>query len=215
MTYDPNAPYSQPGQPDPGQQPFPGVPFAAPTYPTGLPPSIVTATPARPSSRLAGGTIALILAGVVAAAGLGFAGGRVTAPAATTPTRNGFGNFANGGATASGVPGGFTGGGLGAGAGGVTVKGTVSSIGNGQLVLTTASGTNVTIELPSTVTYHAQAAATSADVTAGATVEVTVNGFRGFGRNGGGAEASGAPNPAPSGATTATITATDVTIVSK
>ncbi len=95
------------------------------------------------------------------------------------------------------------------------MKGTVSSIGNGQLVLTTATGTSVTIDLPSTVTYHAQSAASATDVTIGATVEVTVNGFRGFGRNGGAAEASGAPTAAPSGAPTATITATDVTIVSK
>lgn len=210
MTFDPSTPpSSQPPSPD-----VPSAPFPTPTFPSSV---AAAAVPARPSAKMAGGTIALILAGVVAAGGLGFAGGRVTAPTASPATgRTGFGGNFNGEfPNASGVPGGLGNGGLGAGlgGGGVTLSGTVSAIGNGQLTLTTATGTTVTVELPATVTYHSKTTATVADVTVGSAVQVTVNGFRG--NRGGGPAASGAPSAPPSDATGAAITAEDVTLTGK
>ena len=93
----------------------------------------------------------------------------------------------------------------------MTLTGTVKSADGSTLVITAADGTERTIDV-STSTYHAQAAATAADVTAGDTVSVSVNGFGGF-RPGAAPGSSAAP--AASGAPAAgngTITATDVTI---
>jgi hypothetical protein len=164
--------------------------------------------------------ILLAVAALVAVGGVTFAIGRVTAPAAAATTRGGFG------------AGGFTGGtgaaGAGAGAGrggfgGVLITGTVDSISGTTMTLKEANGTSVIVNLAGTTTYHAQAASTSAAVTAGKQVQVQVQVAGGFG-GGTGAEAPGAspavggaasasPAAGGTGTTTRTVTATDVTLV--
>lgn len=160
--------------------------------------------------------ILLAVAALVAVGGVTFAIGRVTAPAAAATTRGGFGNGAFAGGT--GAAGGGTGGGRG-GFGGVLLTGTVDSVSGTTMTLKEANGTIVNVNLAGTTTYHAQAAATAADVTTGKQVQVQVQLTGGFGGGaGGGAEAPGA-SPAAGGAaggtgtTTRTVTATDVTLV--
>ncbi len=74
-------------------------------------------------------------------------------------------------------------------------------------MITTATGTDVSIDVSGS-TYHAQAAASASDVTAGTHVSVSVNGFGGFR----GPDASADPNAA---GRPGSIAATDVTIVSR
>ncbi len=90
----------------------------------------------------------------------------------------------------------------------MTITGTVKSLDGSTLVLTTADGTETTIDVSGS-TYHAQSPATAADVTAGTDVSVSVTGFGGMRRPGASAapDASAAPGAG-------TITATDVTITS-
>jgi hypothetical protein len=130
-------------------------------------------------------TIVLVVAAFVAVGGVGFAAGRVTAPAEAVATR-GFGaNGANGfqfpgnGGTGNGGTGGAAlgngaAGGVGRFGGGLSVRGTVSSITSSELTLTLTTGGTVTIPIDSSTTYHAQAPATVAEVTAGTTVQVQV-----------------------------------------
>ena len=59
----------------------------------------------------------------------------------------------------------------------MTITGTVKSLDGSTLVLTTADGTETTIDVSGS-TYHAQPPATSADVTAGTSVSVSVDGVR-------------------------------------
>lgn len=205
MTFDPNQqPASRP--PEDG-----GGPARRPMVPSFIPPSVVAAvaTP-KPKSRVPAGTVAFVAALLVASAGLGFAGGRVTAPTAAART---FGN-GNGFPTASGGAGGVgRNGGLGGFATGATsVTGQVTAIANGSITIQTSAGQSVTVEVPSTVTYHAQAAATSTDVGVGAQVQLTVNrptGFRG-------PDASGAPAAStPTGNGGFNLTATDILVLGK
>ena len=94
----------------------------------------------------------------------------------------------------------------------MTISGTVKSVDGTTMTITTANGTDTVIDT-SASTFHAQTAATAADVTVGSTVSASVSGlgFRPGGTGGGGAGASGAP-PVSGGADTNAIPATDVTI---
>jgi hypothetical protein len=176
---------------------------------------------------------------LIAVGGISFAVGRGTAPAPAAVTDRG--NFAG--------PGGFPGAGTnvtgGAGAafasGGILLRGTIETASPTSLTLKEANGTSLTINLSGTTTYHAQAAASAADLTVGATVQVQVSGDLGGARAGlpGGSLpgaspglgalpsplASGAPGaggaPLASGApltggtpVTRVLSASDVTIVS-
>jgi hypothetical protein len=151
----------------------------------------------------------LVGAALVAIGGIGFAGGRATAPAAAAVT--GFPGPGQGGPGGSFNPGGASGvgGAFGGGDASVTISGTVKSVDGTTLTITTANGTDTAIDT-SASTFHAQSAATAADVTIGSTVSVSVSGL-GFRPGGGGAGASGAP-PVSGGADSNAISATDVTI---
>jgi len=99
------------------------------------------------------------------------------------------------------------------GRGGLT--GTVSSVGDGTITITTASGPTLDVATTDTTTYHQQAAATAADVTVGSSIRITAAG--GFGGGfGGGQPGQGAPaaSAAPGGAApAAAITASDVEVL--
>lgn len=180
--------------------------------PEGDAPPATPVTPVvKPKSRGGGLTNMLfVVAGLVAIGGLAFAVGRATAPASAATGFPGANGFPAGGPTGSFDPaarGGFGGDRT------VTLTGTVKSLDGSTLVITAADGTETTIDVSGT-TYHAQAAASAADVTAGDTVQVAVSGLGGF-RPGAAPDASAAPVasavPAAGGGT---ITATDVTITS-
>lgn len=197
----------RPTDPTPPPVPTWQPPAPAPT-PTAAPLILPTVKPKAASSRL--GTYLLGLAVLVAAAGVAFAAGRVTAPAAATGPNGNFprGSFGAGfGAGASFAPGGLGGGAvLGANGGGVSLSGTVTAIDGSTLTLKLASGQTITIDLPSTTTYHTATTASNGAVTTGSSVVVEVTGFGG--RGFGGTRASAAPGA--SGA--ASITASDVTV---
>jgi len=174
----------------------------APTAPQPSPGPLVA-----PRRRSPGGNLALVLALAVATGGVGYAIGRVMAPAtsggqaglAGQPGQAPGGSFAP---TASGAPGAIPGGGS------MSLDGTVSAIAGTTLTLTTSAGRTITVDV-SGATFHAQAAATAADVVTGATVRLDVTGVGGPGGPGG---AAGSPS---AGAATSTISATDVTIVTR
>lgn len=206
MTFDPN---QQPASRPPEQG---GGPAQRPMVPSFIPPSVVAAvaTP-KPGNRVPAGTVSFVAAIVVAAVGLGFMGGRMTAPVAAART---FGN-GNGFPTASGGTGAGRNGGFGGfAAGAVAVTGQVTAIAKGSITIQTAAGQSVTVEVPSTATYHAQAAAASTDVGVGTQVQLTVNRPNGFR---GGADASGAPSAssAPAGNGGLSLTATDILVLGK
>ena len=143
------------------------------------------------------------LAVLVFVGGITFAIGRGTAPAqAAGPLA---GQFPSGSFNPGGLPGGLFG-----GQGSRLITGKVASTNGSTMTLTTADGQTVTVVLSGT-TYHSQSTATASDVTQGATVQVTAQGLGGpGGANGGNPQAS--PG---TGTTGQTVTATDVTIVSK
>lgn len=191
----------------------------APPEPGPVPPAIpapVNARPVRPGS--AGGSrilnLALGAALLIVAAGVSFAAGRATAPAAATTGAQGGnslpgdlrgnGGFGNGFPGANGYfPGGFPGddGGFRDGFrganGGLTIQGTVTAVSGSSVTVKLASGATVTIGLDSNTAYHQQTSATAADVQAGKSVILRLaNGFR------------------PDGGTSGTVgTASDVTVV--
>ena len=212
---------------DPHQSPFaapepgpaagqPAPQPAQPVIPSFIPPTVAAAV-ARPKARsgASAGTMAFVAAIVVAGAGLGFAGGRLTAPAATPTRGNGqfAGNFPGGSfnPTASGAA---NRGGFGVGGGDSPITGQVTAIANGSITIQTANGQPITLTVPSTVTYHAQASAAPSDVAVGTNVEVRVS--RGAGRPdaSGQPAASGAPGGA-GGFGGFNMTVTDITVVSK
>jgi hypothetical protein len=135
--------------------------------------------------------VALAVALAVAIGGIGFAAGRLTAPANAAGTgANGF-RFGNGNGPVSGYfPGAGNGGngGVGrggfAGGGGGSVQGTVESVSGDTLTLKLASGQTIQISLSGTTTYHSQAAASAADIKTGGTVIVQVEINRGQGTGG-------------------------------
>lgn len=218
MTFDPTQPPTYEPRPEPGN-PAPAPAPQRPMAPSFIPPSVAAAALApTPRSRVSAGTIGFVLAVVVAAAGLGFAGGRLTAPAAATNPRGNFGNFganpgngANGPAASGAV--GRNGGFGGFGAGDVSLTGQVTAIADGSITVQTTGGQNVTVEVPSTVTYHAQAGATATDVKVGSSVELTVSRPSFRGPDGSGAPA--ASQPTTGGAGGFGLSATDILVLSK
>jgi len=203
---------------EPGPQAGSQVPSAAPSVPfshtVSTPPPPVIA-PAKKADRTF--TILLAVGLLIAVGGVTFAVGRITAPAAAATTRGtggfGTGGFGAGGTGAAGA--GAAGLGRGGFGGGVLVTGTVDSISGTTMTLKETNGSTVTVNLAGTTTYHAQAAATSADVTTGKQVQVEVqiaDGFGGQGVPGASPGADASPVPGAS-APTRTITARDVTLV--
>jgi hypothetical protein len=205
---DPFAPV-EPGPQAGSQVPSPAssVPFSH-TVSTPPPPVIA---PVKKGDRTF--TILLAVGLLIAVGGVTFAVGRMTAPAAAATTR-GNGGFGNGGVGGTGATGAAA---LGRGGfgGGVLVTGTVDSISGTTMTLKEANGSTVTVNLAGTTTYHAQAAATSADVTTGKQVQVEAQiagSFGGQGVPGASPGADASPVPGAS-APTRTITARDVTLV--
>jgi len=152
-----------------------------PATATNGPLADVIAKPKPSSSR--GTSLLLVLAAAIAVGGIAFAAGRLTAPAATaTAGRQGFGQFP----VASGDPGngqGFPGNGQlpgngqgfpgRDGLGGISVKGTVSAVSADSLTIKLASGSEVTVPLSSSTTYHSATTSSAAAVTVGSQVSVT------------------------------------------
>lgn len=171
--------------------------------PAPLPPlSQVISRPQRSSGR--GTTILFAVAAAIAIAGVAFAGGRLTAPAAAATTGRQFGNgqFQGGNGAFPGNGGAFRG-----GVGGFGITGRVEAMGSDGVTLKLVSGQTVTIPIDTKTTYHATVGAAASDVTVGSTVRVTAEraGFPG---------ASGAPTA--SGAPGITFgTATDITVTGK
>ena len=198
----------EPGQPAESQGP--AAPATAPLAHTVSTPPPPVIAPARKGDRTFRVLLAVGL--LVAVGGVTFAVGRVTAPAAAASTRGGFGNggFTNGGTGNGGA--GAAGLGRGGFGGGVLVTGTVDSMSGTTMTLKEANGSTVTVNLASTTTYHAQAAAIAADVTTGKKVQVQVAIAGAFGAPGASPEAGASP-AAGGGTTTRTVTATDVMLV--
>ncbi len=200
---------------EPGPQAGSQVPSAALSAPfshtvSSPPPPVIA--PVKKADRTF--TILLAVGLLIAVGGVTFAVGRMTAPAAAATTRGGFANGGVGGtgAAGAGAPG-FGRGGFG---GGVLVTGTVDSVSGTTMTLKEANGSTVTVNLAGTTTYHAQAAATAADVTTGKQVQVEVQIAGGFGGQdvpGASPGTAASPVPGASGAPTRTITARDVTLV--
>jgi hypothetical protein len=189
--------------------------------PNNAPQQPVMPGPVTPANKSSGGGMLMAAAAIVAVGGIAFAGGRLTAPAASAasngtntglPGANGYGfpgrdgSFAPNGSFAPGA------GGLGTSTES-SITGTVESIDGDKITLKTASGTTLTITTSSTTTYHGQTSATSSDVTVGSSVIVSATGF-GFRGGQPGAQASAGASPAAS-ATTQSITAKDITLQAK
>jgi hypothetical protein len=145
------------------------------------------------------GTILLAAAGLVAVAGIAFAAGRLTAPPAAAAGNGGTGGGRFGGFPgASFAPGQFRnggpngGGGFGGLTGGVELRGEVTSISSTAITVKLDNGTDVTVPLDKSTTYHQATSTSSSAVTVGSTVTVqpgTANFTPGA-----------SPNPAASGA---------------
>ncbi len=166
----------------------------------------MTAQPAVPVRRDRGTQLLLLVAALVAVAGLAFAGGRLTAPAPASAANRTFGNGAFGGfGGAGGTGAGGTGaGGTGAGAGigrgfAAGIQGTVVSVNGSTMDVKLTSGTTVTVNLDPSTTYHTQVAADAGAVKTGGQVIVQI-------------QRTAGATPAPSGAPR-TLTATSVTVV--
>ena len=187
--------------------------WSMPPSPITMPPVVAATPPPPPRRRRDPLTILMVVAAFVALGGVGFAVGRVSAPAAAaTAGRGGLGNGTfnnpNGG---SFTPGGNGFAGLGRGGlGGVSLTGTITEVTADHIVLKLANGSTLTIPVNSSTAYHRQASATSGDVTTGATVQVQLNVG---GTNGVGTGQQPAASGAPSDATRVLGPASDVTIV--
>jgi hypothetical protein len=190
VTFDPNS-QASPVNPDAptgpaGPEPFdPPQPAAFPMQPV-VP--VASAPLVKPKSTSRVLNVVLILAAAVALGGVAFAVGRSSAPVTSASARGNFpgGNFqgppgASFAPGASGAPGGF-GGGLGGVGGGLTLSGTVQSITNDTLTLTTESGQTVELSLDADTSYSRKSDAAASDVTTGSTVEVRLDFGAGVGR---------------------------------
>lgn len=141
---------------------------------------VATNTPAATRKTSSGRALDLLLgiALAVAIGGVAFAVGRGTAPAATTLGRGDLGpgvgvpgaSFVPGasGVPGQGRPGGFI------GRGGLAISGTVVSVDGDTRTIETDDGA-IDVSIGSDTEYHTQAAATAADVIAGATVSVSLD----------------------------------------
>jgi len=153
---------------------------AVPTAPVAPAPVTVAAVPGPARKSSSSGRLlnfVLVIAAAVAIGGVAFAIGRGTA-AASGPTGNGrvFGGAFPGGSFvpgASGAPRFGRGGGFG---GGLTVQGTVESVDGDTLTIKTANGDTIKVTTGAATTYHTQTDATAADVQAGKTVQVQIDG---------------------------------------
>jgi hypothetical protein len=153
---------------EPPPAPGPGM------APPAIEPVVAQQPPSAPRGR-GGRLVNVALAGalVLAIAGVAFAAGRFTAPAAVTagnfPGRGGQGFTGNGGkgGAQNGQAGGIFG-------GGPTIEGTVESVTDSTLTIKTASGQTIQVALDGT-TYHAQTDASASDVTAGGKVLVRLD----------------------------------------
>ena len=191
----------------PAAQPVPTAEPGAPTWfgTTTPPPPVAHEVPVAPvaavrsPSRKRGVVdVVLVVALIFAVGGVGFAAGRITAPATATVAgagRTGNGNFPGGGqfpgAGEFGNGGGNRGNGFGfgGGAGGINITGTVTEITADHLTLKLASGQSIQIALNGSTAYHSQTTATATDVRAGSTVQVQLT--RGAGATGGGTGGTG------------------------
>jgi len=137
-----------------------------------LPPMPVPAT--KKSSR--GGTIALLLAGFIAAAGLAFAAGRLTAPAVAASSSDPTGGFRFGPGRSLAPGQTFpTGGQFGGGrvfGGGLTVRGEVTAIASDSITVKMDDGTTLRIPLNSSTTYHEATSSSSSAIAVGDKVAV-------------------------------------------
>lgn len=201
---------SDPAAPTP--PPYPTTPAPVPT--TAIPPAPAV-RPVKKSNR--GSSLLLGLAGIIAVAGIAFAAGRLTAPAAAAAGGNDgngggrFGGFPNG----SFPPGGFRGGQggpgafIGGGVGSIDLRGQVTAVSTTSITIKLGNGTEVTVPLDSQTTYHQATSATASNVSVGSTVDVQP-GQTGF-------TPGASPNPAASGAPgfggVSFGPATDVTVV--
>ncbi|HEY2915661.1 MAG TPA: hypothetical protein VGI98_00455 [Candidatus Limnocylindrales bacterium] len=161
-------------------------------------PEPVVATGVKPGSSRPRGSmwvnVALGVALLIAIGGVGFAAGRMTAPA--TAAAGGNGRFGGGQFPGGQFPGGgyfFQGGGNGGtgagngglrgvfGNGGASVQGTVESVSGDTLTLKLAGGQTIQVSLSGTTTYHAETSASAGDVQTGGTVIVRLSLDRGEG----------------------------------
>jgi len=194
------------------QAPGPGVtPPVAGWGPAPVMPGPVTTAAPKLKRRRDPLSIVLVIAAFVALGGVGFAIGRVTAPAtAATNARGalgaGNGNFAF---PSGAVPGNGGNGGLGRGFGGaVAIRGTVTAVTDTEVTVKTAAGGTVTIPLSSTTAYHNETAGSASDVKTGSTVLVQL------GQGTGGPNASPGASPGTQGGR-GIGTAEDITIVAQ
>jgi hypothetical protein len=192
----PNAATGSPSAPP--VAPYPGAAGGA---------AVAPVTPVRQPARRRGVIdIVLVVAAIFALGGVGFALGRLTAPASQADAA-GSGRFqaqlpnggqgGNGGTgTGQGGFGAGAGGIFGAGGSGVTLTGEVTEVAADHITLKLASGQTIQIPIDASTAYHSQAAASASDVTTGSAVEVQVargggapgtgNGGTGNGGTGGG-----------------------------
>ena len=144
--------------------------------PAPLPTERVLNAPVVARKSRSGNVLNIALGGalVLAVAGVGFATGRMTAPASTGLVGGQLPNGRPGGQVITGVDG-KPGGPAGIISGGPTIEGTVESVTATTLTVKTASGETVQIALDDSTTYHAQSDASSDDVATGGKVLVRVN----------------------------------------
>jgi len=142
------------------------------------------------SSRRSG--MLTLLAAAVAVGGIAFAVGRVSAPAGSES-----------GSSRAGVASGSAGTAGTADTGSMIVTGTVDSIDGSTMTIRTTNGSTVTVSVGGATTYHAQAAASTANITSGSNVQVLLQGAA--------ATSSAAPAASPG---QIPLTAADVTLTS-
>lgn len=184
-------------QPPASQEPTPATPvWAAPAGPVPMPAPIAPAPTAPAPTTPSNGSpltvqkakprrgmidILLVIGAIVALAGIGFAVGRLTAPAATAFGQGRGGQFTGNGQFNGQVPGAGQNGGNGTaggrgflGDGGLAVTGKVTELTADHVTLQLANGQTVTVAVDGSTTYHQQTSASTADVQSGDTVIVQV-----------------------------------------
>jgi hypothetical protein len=182
---------------------------AAPAADGAIPTPHVPVKPRRLNST----AVLLVVAGLVAVGGVGFAIGHVSGGSSTGTTTgvtgDGNGQFGPNGSGAIRPDGSFVPGDFGGrdGVGGVgsssLITGTVTAISADSMTIQLADGQTVTVALSSSTTWNSQTSTTSSSVTTGASVIVKTTTS---------ASASASPGAAASGGTTRQ--ATDVTVTS-
>ena len=173
--------------PEPEATPAPSpaaVGPSSPSQPAAFAPPPAFIAPALPQRRRSSllTTVLLVSAAAVAVAGISFAVGRVTAPAAAAGTGNGRQFLGNGNGNPNPGDNG-NGGFFRSGAfGGVGIRGTVTSVDGSTITVKIANGQEVKVQTDSTTTYHQQASGSASDVSSGKSVIVEVQpGAGGFG----------------------------------